>query len=450
MKMSSGASRRGLLKGLALSAGFNQGEGFLLYAIAASIIGGVSVFGGRDHVPGILGGVLLLTVIHVGLSIVDVPSFYVDMIGGVAIFVAVAIDALRVFDPAHGGPSVVRLRGDALVDVTASFPTVSGLLDADDPAAVLSSAPAGRAYALADIMDASLQRDDTRPHLLAPADLQAIKACGVTLARSIIERVIEERAGGGFARAAAMRERIGRVVAGRLSELRPGSPEAEAAKRALQAEGLWSQYLEVGIGPNGEVFTKAAVLSSVGFGAEIGVLRASVWNPEPEVVLAVDGRGRTRGATLGNDVNLRDIEGRSALLLGKAKDNAFCAIGPFIRLFDDGFTMDDVRGLELALTVTGQSDGYMLRGASPMREISRDPEPLVGRAIGANHHDPDGMMPFLGTLFAPTEDRDVPGQGFTLGRLVNPVTYADAAPPWRFGMRAPMRSLAARGLLGAG
>ena len=371
----------------------------------------------------------------------------------------------RVFDPEHGGPSVVQLRGDVLVDVTATFPTVADLLDADDPAAALSSATAGRSYALDDVVDASLARDDRRPHLLAPADLQAIKACGVTFARSMIERVIEERAGGDFALAAAVRDRIGRVVAGRLSDLRPGSPEAEEAKRALQAEGLWSQYLEVGIGPDAEVFTKAPVLSSVGFGAEIGVLRASVWNnPEPEVVLAVDGRGRTRGATLGNDVNLRDIEGRSALLLGKAKDNnASCSIGPFIRLFDGGFTMDDVRALDLALTITGQSDGYVLRGASSMREISRDPELLVGQAIGPNHQYPDGMMLFLGTLFAPTEDRDVPGQGFThklgdtveivaarLGRLVNPVTYADAAPPWRFGIRALMRSLAARGLLGAG
>ena len=371
----------------------------------------------------------------------------------------------RVFDPEHGGPSVVQLRGDALVDVTASFPTVADLLDADDPAAALESATPGRAYALADIVAASMQRDDTRPHLLAPSDLQAIKACGVTFARSMIERVIEERAGGDLARAAAVRDRIGRLVAGRLSDLRPGSPEAEEAKRALQAEGLWSQYLEVGIGPDAEVFTKAPVLSSVGFGAEIGVLRASVWNnPEPEVVLAVDARGRTRGATLGNDVNLRDIEGRSALLLGKAKDNnASCSIGPLIRLFDDGFTMDDVRELELVLTITGRSDGYVLRGASSMREISRDPELLVDQAIGPNHQYPDGMMLFLGTLFAPTEDRDVPGQGFThkpgdtveiaaarLGRLVNMVTFADAAPPWRFGIRALMRSLAARGLLGAG
>ncbi len=370
----------------------------------------------------------------------------------------------RVFDPAHGGPAIVHLRDDRLVDVTGSFPTMSDLLDADDPASAVAVAPATRTYPLDAVLEASLARDATRAHLLAPCDLQPIKACGVTFARSMIERVIEERAGGDLGRAAAIRERIGETVAGRLSELRPGSPEAAAVKRTLQDEGLWSQYLEVGIGPDAEVFTKAPVLSAVGFGAAIGVLRSSAWNnPEPEVVLAVDSRGRTRGATLGNDVNLRDIEGRSALLLGKAKDNnASCAIGPMLRLFDDRFGMDDVRGLELALIVTGAEDGYELHGASSMREISRDPEDLVAQAIGPNHQYPDGLMLFLGTLFAPTEDRNVPGQGFThapgdtvsiacsaLGRLVNVVTHADAAPPWRFGIRAMMRSLAARGLLGA-
>ena len=369
----------------------------------------------------------------------------------------------RVFDPAHGGPSVVHLRGDRLADVTRSFPTVADLLDADDPAAWVRAAPADAGYALDAVLDPSHARDPARPHLLAPCDLQAIKACGVTFARSMIERVIEERAGGDLGRAAAIRERIGDAVAGRLSDLRPGSPEATAVKRTLQDEGLWSQYLEVGIGPDAEVFTKAPVLSAVGYGSAVGVLRSSAWNnPEPEVVLAVDASGRVRGATLGNDVNLRDIEGRSALLLGKAKDNnASCAIGPFLRLFDEVFGMEDVRRAELALTVTGASDGYALRGASSMREISRDPDDLVGQAIGPNHQYPDGMMLFLGTLFAPTQDRHGPGQGFThaegdtvsiacgsLGRLVNVVTHADTAPPWQHGIRHLMRSLAARGLLG--
>ena len=371
----------------------------------------------------------------------------------------------RVFDPPSGGPAVVHLRGDGLADVSTSFPTMSDLLDADDPAAAVAAAPAARVWSLDAVLEASTSRGARRPHLLAPCDLQAIKACGVTFARSMIERVIEERASGDFSRAAAIRARIADAVGGRLADLRPGSPEAASVKRTLQDEGYWSQYLEVGIGPDAEVFTKAPVLSAVGHGAEIGILRASAWNnPEPEIVLAVDGSGKIRGATLGNDVNLRDIEGRSALLLGRAKDNnASCAIGPMLRLFDGGWGLDDVRELELELTVTGADDGYTLRGASNMREISRDPADLVAQAIGPNHQYPDGLMLFLGTLFAPTEDRGVPGQGFThspgdtvsiacgpLGTLRNVVTYADAAPPWEFGIRALMRNLAARGLLGAG
>ncbi len=370
----------------------------------------------------------------------------------------------RVFDPACGGPAVVHLRGAALADISVSFPTMADLLDRDDPAAAASAAPATKHFPLDAVLAASAAQDTRHPHLLAPCDLQVIKACGVTFARSMIERVIEERAGGDFARAAAIRARIAEAVGTRLSDLRPGSPEADEVKRALQEEGLWSQYLEVGIGPDAEVFTKAPVLSAVGYGAQVGVLRGSAWNnPEPEVVLAVAPNGAVRGAALGNDVNLRDIEGRSALLLGKAKDNnASCAIGPFIRLFDDAFGIDDVRRMELALTVTGAADDYVLRGASSMGEISRDPEELVRQAMGPNHQYPDGIVLFLGTLFAPTEDRDVPGQGFThkrgdtveissaaLGSLVNVVANADEAPPWEFGIRALYRNLAARGLVGA-
>ncbi len=368
----------------------------------------------------------------------------------------------RVWDPEAQGPSVVHLRGEALVDISRTFPTVADLLDAADPARAAADAPGGKPFPVAAVLLASERRDAAAAHLLAPCDLQAIKACGVTFARSMIERVIEERAGGDFAAAAGVRARIADAVGGMLSDLRPGSAAAAEVKRALQADGLWSQYLEVGIGPDAEVFTKAPVLSAVGWGAEIGLLRQSAWNnPEPEVVLAVDRRGTILGATLGNDVNLRDIEGRSALLLGKAKDNnASCAIGPLLRLFDDGFGLDDVRRLELTLTVSGRDDGYVLRGASSMCEISRDPADLVAQAMGANHQYPDGMMLFLGTLFAPTEDRDTPGQGFThkpgdlvviandaLGALANVVTHADAAPPWSFGLRALMRNLASRGLL---
>nr|WP_321984170.1 fumarylacetoacetate hydrolase family protein [uncultured Lichenicoccus sp.] len=370
----------------------------------------------------------------------------------------------RVFDPALGGPVLVHLRGDRLVDVTAAGPTVSALLEHDDPAAAIAALPDGRSYPLAGIIADSLARHLDRPHLLAPCDLQAVKACGVTFARSMLERVIEERAKGDYREAAAIREKVSAAIGGALGDVKAGSAEAARVKQVLIEGGYWSQYLEVGIGPDAEVFTKSAVLSSVGLGAEIGVLRASSWNnPEPEVVLAVNSRGSVHGATLGNDVNLRDIEGRSALLLGKAKDNnASCALGPFIRLFDAGFGIADVRRLELELTVTGRDDNYVLNGSSSMREISRDPLDLVAQSLGRHHQYPDGMVLFLGTLFAPTQDRDHPGQGFThkqgdrveiaaaaLGRLVNVVTYSDEAPPWQFGIGALMRNLAARGLLAA-
>ena len=366
----------------------------------------------------------------------------------------------RVEDP-ESGPCVVHVRGGLLVDVTPSFPTVSDLLDAGEPAQALAGAPAARSWPLAEVVAASLARDVSRPRLLAPCDLQAVKACGVTFARSMLERVIEERAKGDPNRAAAIREQIGSVVGGALSAVRPGSPEAAEAKRVLTEAGYWSQYLEVGIGPDAEVFTKAQPLSAVGLGAEIGILRASSWNnPEPEVMLAVDARGTACGATLGNDVNLRDLEGRSALLLGKAKDNnASCACGPFIRLFDGSFGMDDVRRMRLSLRVEGAADGFVLDGFSSMTEISRDPPDLVAAAMGREHQYPDGMMLMLGTLFAPTQDRDAPGQGFThkpgdtvtiasdqLGALVNTVGYADQVPPWTFGVRALMASLARRGL----
>jgi fumarylacetoacetate (FAA) hydrolase family protein len=368
----------------------------------------------------------------------------------------------RVFDPAVGGPCLVHLRGDRLVDVTVAGPTVSALLEGADPIAAITAVPAERSFPLAEVLDNSMARRHDRPHLLAPCDLQAVKACGVTFARSMVERVIEERARGDFRAAAAIREQIGNAVGGQLRDLRPGSPEAAHAKEVLMEAGYWSQYLEVGIGPDAEVFTKAPVLSSVGLGAEIGVLRKSSWNnPEPEAVVVVNSRGEILGATLGNDVNLRDIEGRSALLLGKAKDNnASSTIGPFIRLFDDSFGLDNVRTLELSLKVTGAEDGYVLEGSSSMREISRDPTELVQHTIGRHHQYPDGFLLFLGTLFAPIQDRDHPGQGFThkpgdrveiaaapLGTLVNTVTYAEEAEPWVFGIGALMRNLAARGLL---
>ncbi|MAY85991.1 MAG: fumarylacetoacetate hydrolase [Pseudooceanicola sp.] len=366
----------------------------------------------------------------------------------------------RAWLPDVKGPAVVTVRDGQLCDVTSrAFPTVSHLLDADDPAAVLRDLPGRALGPVGDIADVA--PDPDRLHLLAPCDLQAIKACGVTFARSMVERVIEEQAAGDPARAAEVRARIGALIGDSLRNLRAGSPEAAEVKAALQAEGLWSQYLEVGIGPDAEVFTKAQPLSSVGPNAEVGLHPISTWNnPEPEIVLAVSSTGRILGATLGNDVNLRDVEGRSALLLGKAKDNnASCAIGPMIRLFDDGFSLDDVRAATLDLTVTG-AGGYEMTGQSSMAEISRDPADLVAQTIGRHHQYPDGVMLFLGTLFAPTEDRDEPGQGFThksgdvvriaapdLGALVNTVRLSTECPEWHFGVRALMANLAQRGLV---
>ncbi|GAA3250120.1 fumarylacetoacetate hydrolase family protein [Streptomyces labedae] len=366
----------------------------------------------------------------------------------------------RVHDPEADGPCVAAVRGERVVDLTAVAPTVSDLLERDDAAEVVREADGGRAWRLDDLLGAPPGQGDV-PHLLAPVDLQVIKAAGVTFARSLLERVIEERTGGDPAQATRVRERVVRLVGGRLDGIRPGSPEAAKVKELLLAEGLWSQYLEVGIGPDPEVFTKAPVLSAVGTGADIGVLRASVWNnPEPEAVLVVDSRGRVRGATLGNDVNLRDVEGRSALLLSRAKDNnASCAIGPFVRLLDDDFGIDAVRGLDIDLRVEGP-DGYVLRGSSSLREISRDVLDLVSATYGAHHQYPDGFALFTGTLFAPTEDRGAPGEGFTheygdtvhissprLGALVNTVVPSEEAPPWTSGVGALMRSLARRGLL---
>jgi fumarylacetoacetate (FAA) hydrolase family protein len=368
----------------------------------------------------------------------------------------------RVYDPSVGGPCIVHLRGDQLADITAAGPTVSALLERDDLLSAVREVPTARSFPVAEVIASSLAGRRDAPYLLAPCDLQAVKACGVTFARSMLERVIEERARGDFRAAATIRVQISNAIGGQLRDLKPGSTEAARAKEVLMEAGYWSQYLEVGIGPDAEVFTKAPVLASVGLGSEIGILQKSSWNnPEPEAVLAVNSRGQILGATLGNDVNLRDIEGRSALLLGKAKDNnASSAIGPFIRLFDEGFSLDGVRQLEIALRVTGASDGYVLEGASSMSEISRDPAELVSHATGPHHQYPDGFMLFLGTLFAPIQDRDTPGQGFThktgdrvdisapqLGRLVNTVTYAEAAAPWTFGIGALMRNLAERNLL---
>jgi fumarylacetoacetate (FAA) hydrolase family protein len=370
----------------------------------------------------------------------------------------------RAWLPEARGPAVVRVRAEGVFDLSRVAATTSALLDLGDPcAAVRAAADAPRVASLDETLANSAwnRRDPAHPWFLAPCDLQAIKASGVTFVSSMLERVIEEQARGDPAKAEDVRRAIVAVIGQDLAGVRPGSPEAATLKAVLIAQGAWSQYLEVGIGPDAEIFTKSQPMSAVGPGAEIGIHPKSEWNnPEPEIVLAVSSRGETVGATLGNDVNLRDFEGRSALLLGKSKDNnGSCAIGPFVRLFDDDFTLDDVRSCELAMRVDGP-DGFVLEGSSAMAMISRDPLDLVGQAIGANHRYPDGLVLFLGTMFAPTSDRLGPGQGFThvlgdvvtvatprLGALVNRVNRSDRIEPWTFGTRALMENLARRGLL---
>lgn len=361
----------------------------------------------------------------------------------------------------RGGPTPVTVRNGKLVDLSALAPTIAALLERPDAAQAVRGHEGPSLGPLAEWLDATTTHgpDPAQRHLLAPNDLQVVKAAGVTFATSMVERVIEEQARGDPAKAESTRAAITAVVGDNLSRVVPGSPEAAELKQLLVARGAWSQYLEVGIGPDAEIFTKCPPMAAVGTGAEIGILADSNWNnPEPEIVLAVTSRGTIAGATLGNDVNLRDYEGRSALLLGKAKDNnASCAIGPFLRLFDASFSLEDVRRADIAMRVDGP-DGFVMHGSSPMSRISRDPADLARHAIGPHHQYPDGLMLFLGTMFAPTQDRFGPGQGFThavgdlvtistpkLGALVNRVNHADRITPWTFGLAALMRSIAARG-----
>ena len=370
----------------------------------------------------------------------------------------------RIWQP-NVGPTLVAFADGGLYDITRVSGTASQLFELDDPAAAVRAAMTNAAPRIAAFDDVLANSDETlrdrsKPWLLAPCDLQVIKASGVTFVSSLLERVIEEQARGDPGKAQEIRAALSGIIGQDLSGIVPGSAEAERVKQALIARGAWSQYLEVGIGPDAEIFTKAPVLASVGTGAHIGIHRKSEWNnPEPEIVLAVNSSGHTVGAALGNDVNLRDFEGRSALLLGKAKDNnGSCSIGPFVRLFDASFSIDDVRSADLALKVTGP-EGFIMDGASSISKISRDPLDIVSQAIGRNHQYPDGFMLFLGTMFAPTQDRRGPGLGFThevgdvvristrrLGALVNRVQYSDAIAPWSFGITALMRNLAGRAL----
>lgn len=371
----------------------------------------------------------------------------------------------RVWRPDVDGPSVVAIRSDGVYDISRLAPTMSELAERPDAADIVRNGDGERigdlAAILANTPDAA--RDASKPWLLAPTDLQAVKAAGVTFPRSMLERVIEEQAKGAPEKAVAIREEVQARFGGDLANLVPGSPEALALKETLMAQGVWSQYLEVGIGVDAEIFTKAQPMSAIGHGMTAGLHPRSTWNnPEPEVVLVVNGQGGIVGATLGNDVNLRDFEGRSALLLCKAKDNnASAALGPFVRFFDDTFSLDDVRKLDVQLSVVGE-DGFELKGTSSMSEISRDPTALVEGMMGSVHQYPDGAVLYLGTMFAPTPDRGEPGMGFThkigdvvtiatpkLGSLTNIMSTSDVAAPWTFGAAALMRNLAKRGLLAA-
>lgn len=363
---------------------------------------------------------------------------------------------------AIAGPSPIVIRHEGVFDLSDSFSTMSDLLEHRSPVSAVRLTP-GRYIGTVEALLANTgnHADPNEPSLLPPADFQVIKAAGVTFASSMIERVIEEQARGDAAKAESVRRLVQEAIGDNLRAIEPGSPAAMRLKAVLIEQGMWSQYLEVGIGPDAEIFTKAPVMAAVGSGSEIGIHRKSEWNnPEPEIVLAVNSQGLVHGVTLGNDVNLRDFEGRSALLLSKAKDNnASCAIGPIIRLFDETFNLDDVRNCVVDLHVQGE-DGFTLEGSSSMALISRDPLELVAQTLNGEHQYPDGFMLFLGTLFAPTQDREAPGSGFThkqgdevsigsalLGSLRNTVTYSHEAAPWTYGLRAVMHNLAARGLL---
>lgn len=366
----------------------------------------------------------------------------------------------------YAGPTVVLLDSEGVYDLSETAATMSALLEQPHLSQLRRNlVPHKRLCSISQLLENS-NADRTSsaaigPYLLAPCDLQVVKACGVTFADSALERVVEERTRGDPRLAAEIRQSLQEFLGADLRNIRPGSQAAQQLKDRMLSLNMWSQYLEVAFGPDAEVFTKASPLSAVGYGAEIGVHRMSAWNnPEPEVVLAVNSRGEAVGATLGNDVNLRDIEGRSALLLGKAKDNnGACSIGPAIRLFDETFTMDDVRAAEVTLELAGP-DGFRMEGRSSMSQISRDPLELVRQTIGPHHQYPDGLMLFLGTLFAPIQDRDIANLGFThrigdavsisapeLGNLTNRVNHCDAIAPWTFGIGELFRNLQQRGLL---
>ncbi|HEY5817957.1 MAG TPA: fumarylacetoacetate hydrolase family protein [Mesorhizobium sp.] len=366
--------------------------------------------------------------------------------------------------PGQSHPAIVTVRDGEVIDITAKdAPLSRDICEMEDPAGFVRAAPGRTLGALTDLAANcfAAAQDPARPYLLSPLDLQAVKASGVTFVVSLLERVIEEQARGSADKADAIRADIAELIGDDLSKLKPGSREAMACKQRLIERGVWSQYLEVGIGPDAEIFTKCPPMASVGYGADVGLHPVSTWNnPEPEIAVVASSKGRIVGAALGNDVNLRDVEGRSALLLGKAKDNnASAAVGPFIRLFDGAFTLSDVKEAKVRLKVEGD-DSFVLEGASSMAEISRSPEELVSAAMGPHHQYPDGMVLYLGTMFVPSKDRGEKGKGFThkvgdivtistehLGNLINRVRLSPDCPPWSYGASHLMRDLAGAGLL---
>lgn len=369
----------------------------------------------------------------------------------------------RVWNPKVTGPSPVAIRDDGVYDLSEHFALVRDIFETADPTAAVRAVKGVRLGSVKEILENShpTRQHFNEIHFLSPIDLQVVKASGVTFAVSMIERVIEEKSFGDKDVANQIRTKVVESIGDNFASLKPGSAQAMELKKVLLAEGLWSQYLEVGIGPDAEIFTKASTLATMGFGDLVGIHSSSTWNnPEPEVVLVVSSAGKIHGATLGNDVNLRDIEGRSALLLPKAKDNnASGSLGPWIRLFDDSFSLDDVRKMAVTLMVDGP-DGYRLQGSSDMTQISRDPEDLVSQLMGTHHQYPDGVVLYLGTLFAPTQDRGEKGKGFThvvgdvvtissplIGSLINEVQLSEACPPWSFGIRDLMNNLSDRNML---